>query len=476
MSYKKFVCVLLLIIFKVTLWAADAATAGASSELARVAIASNDYVVTAGDVYTLYYRDSSVLITVDSTYQIRVGGYGIIDARNKKYITLKSQVENLVLKNNPMSGVQFVLSTPAVFKIYITGECKNCQELRINSLTRLSSIYEAYSTAFSSNRNVEVISCDNLSCHYDLFSASRNGKITENPYLRPNDTINFLRSGRVVNIKGAVERPGQYELLDGENLSDLIESYAHGLLSTADISRIEVTKQIDKNFKSGKKVYLDKIDNTYILDSYDSVYIPSFSSLKPVMFIEGAVKAESDSNLQTSNRITVRFENEMNYAQLVRNYGDYFTAVSDIDNAYIVRDGEILKFDIRRSLYDSSFYSDMQVKPNDVLIIPFRQFFVTVSGSVSSPGRYPYIPDRTYEYYIGLAGGFVKGKNSFGAVKITDINGKSVAKNAFIQPETNINAKTNSFTYYFNQYASIITTFLSLALSGLTLYFTVLSK
>ena len=51
--------------------------------------------------------------------------------------------------------------------------------------------------------------------------------------------------------------------------------------------------------------------------------------------------------------IELRFENEMNYAQLVRNYGDYFTAVSDIDNAFIVRGGEILKFDIRRSLYDS---------------------------------------------------------------------------------------------------------------------------
>jgi protein involved in polysaccharide export with SLBB domain len=53
-------------------------------------------------------------------------------------------------------------------------------------------------------------------------------------------------------------------------------------------------------------------------------------------------------------------------------------------------------------LYDSSYRSEYYVEANDVLVIPFRQYFVTVA----KPGRYPYMPDRDWEYYIALAGGF----------------------------------------------------------------------
>ena len=61
----------------------------------------------------------------------------------------------------------------------------------------------------------------------------------------------------------------------------------------------------------------------------------------------------------------------------------------------------------------------------DTLIIPFRQYLISVAGAVMDPGRYPYIPDRTWEYYIGLAGGFVNEKNMREVVKIRDINGKN---------------------------------------------------
>ena len=101
------------------------------------------------------------------------------------------------------------------------------------------------------------------------------------------------------------------------------------------------------------------------------------------------------------------------------------------------------------------------MKNNDTLLIPFKQFFVSVSGAVYLPGRYPYIPDRTWDYYIGLAGGFIKEKNACDAVVITDVNGKKHKKSEFIQPEMTIEAKANSGLYYFNQYAPIITTILS---------------
>ena len=112
-------------------------------------------------------------------------------------------------------------------------------------------------------------------------------------------------------------------------------------------------------------------------------------------------------------------------------------------------------------LYDANFYSDFELEENDILRIPFKQLFVIVSGAVNQPGKYPYIPDRTYDYYVNLAGGFVTEKNTGDAVKIVDINGEKLNKKDYITPETIIDAKSNSFLYFFNQYAPIVTTLLS---------------
>jgi protein involved in polysaccharide export with SLBB domain len=102
------------------------------------------------------------------------------------------------------------------------------------------------------------------------------------------------------------------------------------------------------------------------------------------------------------------------------------------------------------------------VERNDVLIIPFRQYFVTVAGAVALPGRYPYIPDRSWDYYVALAGGFVQERNSREAVVIKDISGKTMRKTDPITPEMTITARTNAGLYYFNQYAPIVTTLLSI--------------
>jgi protein involved in polysaccharide export with SLBB domain len=82
---------------------------------------------------------------------------------------------------------------------------------------------------------------------------------------------------------------------------------------------------------------------------------------------------------------------------------------------------------------------------------------------VRYPGRYPYIPKRTWEYYIGLAGGFDTDKNSGQKITIYDVKSHKVAiANREIQPEDNIVAESNSFTYNMMKISSIISTILSL--------------
>ena len=485
----------------------------------QIAMSVPDYLVTAGDIYTLSFvigTDAiSYSLPVDSTYRIRVANLGVIDASGKTFVELKRQVENLVTRNYPMSGVQFVLTSAAVFKVTIKGEVFSTTEKNVWALTRLSALlkeseletnvnnldpYADESTLFeenelltkySSKRNIMITSADGKSKNYDLFTAERFGDMTQDPYLRPNDVITISRFQRIAMINGTVERPGTYELLEGENLKDLVEVYGGGLAPRADTTRIELTKINTEAEKTGGKTYVSQkdIDENYKIESYDTIYIPSYKDLRPSIFIEGAVvmpqettiggtelsssdiKSEGMSltsseikteEMQSTNRLTISFNMGEKYTSFVRGHSQFFSSpVADTANSYIMRDNNKIPISIYKILYDKDFDSDEILQSNDTLIVPFKQYFVSVSGAVKVPGRYPYVPDRGWEYYVSLAGGFIKTENSREKIVITDINGKKISKRDPITPETTIEAMTNSGLYHFNLYAPIITTLIS---------------
>ena len=355
--------------------------------------------------------------------------------------------------------------------VLIDGEVNTVREESAWPLRRLSTVLEGNLTAYSSTRNVMVTSVDGVISFYDLFKASRDGDLSQNPYIRAGETITVQRLDRKVTISGSVERPGTYQILPGENIKDLINYYGHGLTEMADTSRIELLRIMNDKDDAGEKIYLNQkaIDEDYELMNHDSISIGSFYSLKPVMFVEGAIAAKEGTALTAADRIPVQFENKTNYAFLVRAHASWFTsAASDTKNAFVIRGDQIIPVDIDKMLYDKSYYSDLTVEPDDILRVPFRQYFVSVAGAVNNPGRYPYIPDRTYDYYVGLAGGFVKEKNARNAVEIVNIEGKRLSKTDVITPETTITAEYNSGMYIFNQWSNVLVTILSILTSTLT--------
>lgn len=457
---------------------ASAASAAADDMIgeARLAMSNPDYMVTAGDVYSLSFVAGSspveYRILIDSTYRARVANLALLDAAGKTYATLKRQVEEIVAKNYPLGAAQLVMVSPSVFKVTVAGEVKETAEREAWALSRVSSVIAPSLTPYSSRRRVTITPRGGKAREFDLFKAKRDGDMSQDPFLRPGDTVTVGRMERLVTIKGAVERPGTYDLMEGDNLKALIGYYGGGLTATADTSRMELTRLTAENNKSGEKIYMGQqsIDGDAALECYDSVYVSSYRDMRPVMFVEGAVNVSDDGvALDASTRKAVQFERGMNYAYLVRQNSHWFSATSDIENAYVIRKGEIIPMNISRMLYDASFRSELFVEDDDVLRVPFRQYFVSVAGAVNNPGRYPYIPDRDWEYYIGLAGGFVKTKNVNDKVSIVDAKGKRMKKTDEILPETTITAKTNSFTHYFSIYAPIVTTALSVTLTTISI-------
>ena len=472
---------------------------------AQMAMTTRDYKVTAGDVYRVAFMAGTKTVdfsfVVDLSYKVRIANLGVVDATETTYLQFKKRVEDLVTRNYPLGGVQVALTAPATFSVYITGEVEATTSTIAWGLTRLSSVLanlpvgipvkdeektttitnRAMLTKNASIRDITVRSANGTVTTYDYYRARRFGDLDQDPYLRPGDVVTVNKAARTVVVEGEVNRPGTYQLLDGENLAELVERYGDGFTPVADPARMELVRYVDSESPSGSKQFFDKkaLEDNLEIKNLDTVYVPSRQDLIPVMYLEGAialpeVDPDTGKTLMTvdtdkARRVPVRFNPGENYASLVRKNAALFTSISDTKNAYIQREEERLYLNLNPILYDPEYRSDHTVQNGDTLVIPLRQFFVTVTGAVRSPGRYPYVPDRDWEYYVSIAGGIDKDRNSFSALTIRDIQGKERSKSDAIPPEAIIDAKNSSFLYYFNRYSPVVVTVLTAIVSYYTI-------
>ena len=245
-----------------------------------LARSSADYRVTPGDVYMLSYRAGSVtvtyVITVDTSYRIRVSNLGVINGMGKTFIQLKNEVEATVANNYPLSGAQLVITQPALFRVYVNGEVNRAGEVSTWGLNRLSSLTNENLTSNASIRDISIKSANGQTRVYDLFKAQRLGDLSQDPYLRPGDIITFNRVSRIVTINGAVERPGVYQLMVGENLKNLIEIYANGFSPLADRTGITLTRYLNSVEISGDITFLTEEDfnGDFDLRHFDIISVP----------------------------------------------------------------------------------------------------------------------------------------------------------------------------------------------------------
>ncbi|MDR2404667.1 MAG: SLBB domain-containing protein [Spirochaetaceae bacterium] len=387
----------------------------------------------------------------------------------ERYIYLNDDSGDMVLERGD------VIVVPYRQYYTITGEVAEAGDKPLTVLTRLSSLMTGLTTR-ASTRLVTVTSATGSSETYDLFQSRRFGDLSQDPYVRPGDQIHVPVAGRKVILEGAVFRPGQYELLPGESLRELVEDYGDGFTLNANPDRIRLTRVNTSWGVTGETRVFPYRENTgVVLADGDNIHISNKTEDRPIVFFEGAISGivgtieETDTNIIGTSRMEYPYYPGETLGNVIRTIRDHFTAISDLANAYIIRGERQIPFDLRDFLYYNDFSKDIALENGDIVIIPFRQYFVLVSGAVKVPGRYPYVPDRTVDYYVNLAGGRDELLNNGMGIRIHDMNNKSLPLTSFVPPESIINVPTNRITAYFNQYGPIITTILTLVSTTLSI-------
>lgn len=442
---------------------------------------NTNYPVTPGDIYQLTYLGSTeemnLSFYVESDYTINLSYFGKFNVKDKNFAELKYMIENEVLNAYGNSNPSVIIKSPGSFNVQIKGEVKASILVPAWSFDRLSTIIKDKTTDYASERYVEIKSSDGNSQFYDLFKALRYGELDQDPFVKSGDEIIVHPYIKRIYIDGEIKRPGTYELRAEETLDDVINIYADGLTSFADRERLTIKRLNSVNNEFGESFYLDisaSIPQDFPIHDLDSINIARKLDHQPVIYFQGAI-GTSTAGTTVSNKIPYPIIPGEKLSSATRNLKKEFTAVSDIENAFIIRaaDGKKVLLNIQELLLKGGAVNDAILYDGDVVVIPFRQYVVFVGGQVNKPGTYPYIINKTWEYYIGLAGGFNIDNHIGTRIRISDVYGnRHKQKDRIIEPEDVLYAPLNHPLYWLKEYgddmavivASITTTIIMINL------------
>jgi polysaccharide biosynthesis/export protein len=467
---------------------------GEAQERLLIATSSIAYPVTPSDLYTLTYRRStpasaaaaSDLVTqtiqVAGDYSLDLGLFGKVNAQGLSFIEVKTKVESLVAESYARSYPSLTIEAVGIFRVGLGGSVARPRFINAWGLSRVSELVEAAGEEGFSQRSVRLDSSDGVSKQCDLLKASRTGDGSLDPIVRPGDAITLFPASVAIKISGEVRHAGGYELVRGEGLRDLVETFGGGLTGNAETSRIRIDRMTVRGpvaqYVSLAKAY----DPPISLEGCIAVSIPSQMDNRNFIWFEGAINGTTGSadaaialgvgsdasgtraNAQTrvpvgdNNRVSIQINEGEMLSDALRDIKNSIAPFADLSSASLSRQGSIkpIPVNLQSLLAMANPPSDIRLEPNDRIFIPTIKSMITVYGAVFAGGSFTYQPNSPASYYINMAGGVDPEKNGNGHYAVYDQNGKKRKATDSLMPNDRIYVPINSFTYNAVRYTPLI--------------------
>lgn len=350
----------------------------------------------------------------------------------------------------------------------------------------------------------------------DLLRFRITGDFAFNPYLKNDDVLIFPAVDQLRNffsINGAVNQPGKFFFMDGDNLQDAL-LFARGI-NAAYEGKIEAEINRPKYDGSGIEIIKASINSTNSLQRGDQINIKADETQRREfnVLVLGEVKSPGSVPITKDNtklgeviqksggftsdasilRSRLFRGNSINLL-LEKQYGlTIREGISMVDTSLLVKmidyeemlmlrmsnlvDEDIPYFQIENqirvmnegSIADFTNINDPDseihniiVRHGDVIIVPQKRRNVYIFGQVQNPGFITYTPDKDYKYYLNLAGGVGKYAETEDEIKV--IKGESrywvVAEEEPIINEGDFifvpKQQLRSFRSYVQEYASYL--------------------
>ncbi len=266
-----------------------------------------------------------------------------------------------------------------------------------------------------------------------------NGNLDNNPYLQNDDVIKLLPIENKIELIGEVNRPGDYEFITGERLSQVIE-YGLGFTKDADLTNVRINrlneetgqlnswvinfKEIQADFSNPLNIQLEHND---VIKIFKKPYLYAKKTVK----VMGLVKYPGDYSIDDNSTLLSILEKaggplanaDLSFAMLidkntfssfdpdlerllslnittmtVTEYSYYQTKLREISGKHFI--------DIKELWRTKDESNDRSVKDGDILLIREPQMLVNVSGAVQNAGLQPWEANKSWQDYVADAGGY----------------------------------------------------------------------
>lgn len=291
-------------------------------------------------------------------------------------------------------------------KVILAGEVQRPGTYTLPSLaTAFNALYSSGGpTENGSFRSIEIIRGGRVVSTLDIYDFLVNGVMKNNMGLRDQDIIRVPVYKSRIEIVGEVKRPGIFELLPGEEFSDLLR-FAGDFTEEAYRARVKVLKNTDIE-RSIADVSSSQFDS-YKPASGDKYFVDRvLERFANRVSIEGAVFRPGQYELSpglTLKQLIQKAEGLQEDAFLSRGY---------ITRLRSDNQTQVLSFSVSAILDGSQ--ADIPLMREDVVNIASifdlrEEYNVSVNGEVRQPGTFDYSEGLTLEELIIMAGGFTEG-------------------------------------------------------------------
>ena len=378
------------------------------------------------DVTFTLLKPRSIIVTLRGSV-LRQGQYTVTSVdRVEKLVLLGANVES----SRPNLNVQ-----PSAFG---TPEAMKDEYVNPPKIAQIEEIYDR-----ASLRNILLMRRNGDSMKVDLLKFYATGRDEHNPFLVDGDIVlipprDLTRYS--VGVFGAVNAPGHYEWVEGDNVNTLVQ-IAQGSALGADLEHVTVQRLNERGEEAALiKVNLKSIQAgsapDLVLQRGDRITVPLLPDETGVysVTIAGQVKkpgmypilrhgtklskvlAEAGgfkSDALLSGAIILRREEQGRelfgpQLSLLRNLRSQQLTMGD--SAYFYLDlrtsRQPVVVDFVKLVHGRDTTQDVILKNEDVIFVPSNNQTVLVHGQVQNPGYLPFVPGMKVGHYIDKAGGY----------------------------------------------------------------------
>lgn len=348
----------------------------------------------------------------------------------------KEQIISMIKKNYKANRIDVFLVEVKDMSTQIQGEVNNPNTYTIQGNLTISSIIEQIGgvTANANLREVQLIHPKHGTRVVDVVKMNRfPDYLSAN--LRNGDRIFVPMRDLRVSINGDVQNSGDYDFVEGDKLSDLL-LLSGGMLSTADSSRIIVTRFIGQRDEI-KKITLTAAEaDSFALEKDDMVLVSRKAEYRPVrrVKISGEVDFPGTYSIQENQTRLIDIIEQagglkedafLGGSKIVRRSFTDVAAeeqnrlknvsgnvkITPIENNFLkfrASDETQISIDFSKFEMDKNAIENIILKENDEIFIEKNDWTINVMGGVVRPGLIDFAEGKDLSYYVQKAGGYKK--------------------------------------------------------------------